>query len=113
MIRLWRLAPMAMESPQSASGGEDLEWTAGRVLRGEEVLSFEEESEKRSESKEKIGANAYRGRIRSRSSHPLRFFGGAEGSRTPVQTYSSNAFYMFSFVLIVGVSRAETNLLHP
>jgi len=28
--------------------------------------------------------------------------GGAEGSRTPVQTYSAKAFYMFISALIVG-----------
>ena len=29
-------------------------------------------------------------------------FRGAEGNRTPVQTYSSKAFYMFILVLFVG-----------
>jgi hypothetical protein len=29
-------------------------------------------------------------------------FGGAEGSRTPVQTYSSKAFYMLISLLLVG-----------
>ena len=29
-------------------------------------------------------------------------FCGAEGNRTPVQTYSSKAFYMLILVLIVG-----------
>lgn len=52
-------------------------------------------------------------RVNSLSLRSLAFFCGAEGSRTPVQTYSVNAFYMFSFVLVVGVSRTETNLLHP
>ena len=34
--------------------------------------------------------------------------GGAEGNRTPVQTYSSKAFYMFISLLLVG-DEQETN----
>ena len=30
---------------------------------------------------------------------------GAEGNRTPVQTYSSKAFYMFISLLIVGAEQ--------
>jgi len=38
--------------------------------------------------------------------------GGAEGSRTPVQTYSSEAFYMLISLLVVGHEQEMNKPIH-
>ncbi len=42
-----------------------------------------------------------------------RIASGAAGIRTLVQTYPLQAFYMFSFALIVGMGRSKTNQPSP
>ena len=79
--------------------------------RGEDGLRRKKRETEREQGKKRSECLSRSHTLTLFASAPI--FCGAEGSRTPVQTYSSNAFYMFSFVLIVGVSRTETNLLHP